>query len=158
MDTEIVVVAGDDRSQQNAARGVQASPTPPRLVVEPPTVAATRAVLASLAGIVAPVPVVGWADLTAPNLVDLLDDLVAGPGGHHLVALGLAPVADEERWIDDVAVRRGLACLQQARLSLRLFGASGPTVLSRLAKAEPALTVITDDCTGRASDPPAGRQ
>ena len=128
------------------------------IVVEPPTVAATRAVLASLAGTEAPVAVVGWADLTAPNLVDLLDDLVAGPGGHHLVALGLASVADQGRWIDDVAVRRGLACLQQARLSLRLFGTSDPGLLARLAAAEPALTVITDDGTGRASNPAAGRQ
>ena len=56
--------------------------------------------------------VVGWADLTRPDLADVIDELRAGPGGQRLVGLGHR-VHDEPdpEWLADAAVRRGLATL-----------------------------------------------
>ena len=56
--------------------------------------------------------VVGWADLTRPDLGEVIDELRAGPGGRHLVALGhrVHDEADPE-WLARAAVRRGLATL-----------------------------------------------
>jgi L-fuconolactonase len=114
------------------------------LVVHPSSVAATRAALAALADRGRPAGVVGFADLTAPNLVDLLDDLVAGPGGRHLRAIASPWPASGPAWLADVAVRRGLACLQHHRLALRLLGPGDPSLLADLASAEPDLEVLVD--------------
>ena len=57
--------------------------------------------------------VVGWVDLTSPNLVDLIEDLKSGPGGEHLVALRCS-LYD----FTDPSAARGLACLEQAKLAL----------------------------------------
>ena len=115
-----------------------------RVLVEPHTVAATRAVLAVLAEHPAPLAVVGWADLSSPNLVDLLDELVDGPGGSHLAAIAQAAPNEGAEWVDDIAIRRGLACLQRFGLSLRLIGPVPPPLLARLAAEEPALAVLVD--------------
>lgn len=75
------------------------------------SVSVTRQALAESA--VTGVDVVGWVDLTAPNLVDLIEDLQRGPGGDHLVALRCS-LYD----IQDPCVTRGLACLEQAKVGL----------------------------------------
>lgn len=60
-------------------------------------------------------PVVGWVDLTSPNLVDLIDDLRSGPGGHRLVAVhGRLGAAD----LDDTPVQRGIATIRDAGLAV----------------------------------------
>jgi L-fuconolactonase len=114
------------------------------ILVEPPTVTATRTVLEALAGSGAPIGVVGWADLTAPNLVDLLDELVTGPGGAHLTAIGLRWPVQGATWSEDPTVIRGLACLERSGLALRLVGRGGPGLVERLAAVEPGLTVLTE--------------
>lgn len=139
----------------DAASGSGEHPSPPassagagrpvQVVVEPRTVAATRAILASLAQHPGRLPVVGWADLSAPNLVDLLDDLMSGPGGRHLAGIAAPSPPAGHGWLDDVAVRRGLACLQRSGLSLRLLGPVPPALLARLAAEEPTLAVLVDE-------------
>jgi hypothetical protein len=127
------------------ATGVDQTPegAAPALVVDPPTVAATRAALAALGDGPSTAAVTGWADLTSPHLADLLDDLQHGPGGHRLAAIAhLAPAAPEA-WLADVAVRRGLACLQRAGLALHLVGPAAQ-VAERLRTLEPALEVWID--------------
>jgi L-fuconolactonase len=56
--------------------------------------------------------VVGWVDLTRPDLADVMDELRAAPGGQRLVGLGHR-VHDEEDpdWLANAGVRRGLATL-----------------------------------------------
>lgn len=78
-------------------------------------------------------PVVGWVDLTSPNLVDLLDELIAGPGGDRLIALRSNGVAHR---LDDVPVRRGFATLQDADLA---FHSTDPELRAALGVAWPSL-------------------
>ena len=80
------------------------------VVVGENSVAATRAALA------APDDrhVVGWVDLTSPHLVDLLDELLTGPGGDRLVALR-SDIVDGR--LDELPIRRGLNTLQDAVLA-----------------------------------------
>jgi L-fuconolactonase len=81
------------------------------VIVETDSVGATRAALASPGDR----PIIGWVDLTSPHLVDLLDELATGPGGHRLVAV---------RWsgatatLDDLTIQRGLATLADTALAL----------------------------------------
>ncbi len=79
--------------------------------------------------------VVGWVDLTSPNLVDLLDDLTSGEGGEHLVALrcSLYDIADP-------SATRGLACLEQAKLALY---ADRDDVATQAAQMFPRLQILT---------------
>lgn len=93
------------------------------------SVGATRAALATEGS----QPVVGWVDLTSPHLIDLLDELVSGPGGHRLVALRSNAVA---RRLDDLPVRRGLSTLQDARLA---FHTTDPDLRAAVSLAWPAL-------------------
>ncbi len=61
--------------------------------------------------------VVGWADLTRPDLGDVVDDLRAGPCGRCLV--GFTHRVDEEPdpgWLARADVRRGLAALSERGL------------------------------------------
>ncbi len=99
------------------------------VVVDVDSVGATRNALA--AG--GTQPVVGWVDLTSPHLVDLLDDLMSGPGGHRLVAVRSNGVAHR---LDDLPVRRGLATLQDARLA---FHTADPDLREALALEWPSL-------------------
>lgn len=157
--SEVVVVAGEDGAPQAwpSAEGGRAGPA--WVLVAPDTVAATRSVLAMLDEPDGPHPpdvrVVGWADLTAPNLVDLLDDLTAGTGGGRLAAIAVRARGPGGGWLEDVAVRRGLACLQRAGLSLRLLGTHPPEVVARLGHLEPELVLIPDEATSPASGSPA---
>ncbi len=61
--------------------------------------------------------VVGWVDLTAPDVASLIEALRAGPGGELLV--GLRHRVHEEAdpdWLRRDDVRRGLAAIEAARL------------------------------------------
>ena len=66
--------------------------------------------------------VVGWVDLTAPDLTDQLASLGAGPGGAKLVAIR-HQVQDETdpEWLGRTDVRRGLAAVGQAGLAYDLL-------------------------------------
>ena len=79
--------------------------------------------------------VVGWVDLTSPNLVDLLDDLINGNGGDRLVALR-CNLYD----ITDPCATRGLACLEQANLALY---ADRDDVATQAAQMFPRLRLLT---------------
>ncbi|MEV6941823.1 amidohydrolase family protein [Streptomyces sp. NPDC051172] len=53
--------------------------------------------------------VVGWADLTAPAIGDVLDQLIAGPGGGHLRSLRhLVQGETDASWLQLPDVERGL--------------------------------------------------
>src|SRR5690348_6277943 len=61
--------------------------------------------------------VVGWVDLTAPDVADVLASLRSAPGGGKLVAIR-HQVHDEEdpEWLGRSDVRRGLAAVASAGL------------------------------------------
>jgi L-fuconolactonase len=66
--------------------------------------------------------VVGWADLTAPDVADRLAELRAAPGGQRLA--GIRHQVQEEpdpRWLCRPAVRRGLAAVADAGLAYDLL-------------------------------------
>ena len=79
--------------------------------------------------------VVGWVDLTSPNLVDLIEDIQQGPGGSHLVALRCS-LYD----ITDPCATRGLACLEQANVALY---ADRYDVATQAAEMFPRLGLMT---------------
>ena len=61
--------------------------------------------------------VVGWADLTSPAVGDMLDDLLAGPGGTYLRALRhLVQGESDPRWLQRPDVERGLAAVGERGL------------------------------------------
>lgn len=99
------------------------------VVVSVDSVGATRDALAAAGA----QPVVGWVDLTSPHLIDLLDELVTGPGGQRLVAVRSDAVA---RRLDDLPVRRGLATLQDAHLA---FHTTDPELRAALTSGWPSL-------------------
>jgi L-fuconolactonase len=145
MGSETLTVTDDDGPRPHRpGRPVGGWTSEPTVLVQPPTVSATRSALEAMAAQPEPRGVVGFADLTAPNLVDLLDDLLDGPGGAHLRAIAVPWPAAGAGWLDDVAVRRGLACLQSRGLALRLLGRGGHELPSALARIEPALEVAVD--------------
>ncbi len=71
--------------------------------------------------------VVGWVDLTSPHLVDLLDELLTGPGGHRLVAIRSSAVAEH---LDELPVRRGLSTLQDLHLAFHTLDLDLRSVLA----------------------------
>ena len=145
MDSEVLIATDDDEGRRRLQRLAEATgPGGALVLVRPATVAATRSALAALADRPERMGVVGHADLTSPNLVDLLDDLLGGPGGHHLRAIAVEGPPADAGWVDDVAVRRGLACLQRRHLALRLVGMGDPTLVAALARVEPDLEVLVD--------------
>ena len=95
----------------------------------------TRAALAEAS--VSGESVVGWVDLTSPNLVDLIDELQRGPGGAQLVALRCS-LYD----IGDLCATRGLACLERADLALY---ADRDDVATQAAEKFPRLRLIGPD-------------
>jgi L-fuconolactonase len=61
--------------------------------------------------------VVGWADLTSPAVGDVLDGLLAGPGGTHLRSLRhLVQGEADPRWLQRPDVARGLAAVRDRGL------------------------------------------
>jgi L-fuconolactonase len=77
----------------------------------------TRALLATAAATPQVVGVVGWTDLTAPDVADRLAALRAAPGGDHLVGIR-HQVQDEPdpAWLLRHDVRRGLRAVATAGL------------------------------------------
>jgi len=61
--------------------------------------------------------VVGWVDLTAPDVAERIAELVAGPGGRHLVGVRHGVQGEPDpRWLCRGDVRRGLAAVADAGL------------------------------------------
>ncbi|HTF49598.1 MAG TPA: amidohydrolase family protein [Pseudonocardia sp.] len=61
--------------------------------------------------------VVGWVDLTAPDVADRIAELVAGPGGRRLVGIRHGVQGEPDpRWLCRDDVRRGLAAVADAGL------------------------------------------
>jgi L-fuconolactonase len=61
--------------------------------------------------------VVGWVDLTAPDVGDVLAKLRAAPGGDHLVGIRhLVQDETDPRWLRRPDVERGLAAVAEAGL------------------------------------------
>ncbi|MEZ5375354.1 MAG: hypothetical protein R2733_02515 [Acidimicrobiales bacterium] len=90
---------------------------------------ATRAALAAATD----EQVVGWVDLTSPHLVDLLDELVSGPGGNRLVAVRSNAVAHR---LEELPVRRGINTLLDTHLA---FHTTDPELRDALRASWPAL-------------------
>jgi|SRR5882757_2229115 len=61
--------------------------------------------------------VVGWVDLTAPDVAERIAELVAGPGGRRLVGIRHGVQSEPDpRWLCRDDVRRGLAAVADAGL------------------------------------------
>jgi L-fuconolactonase len=76
--------------------------------------------LAAGPGIVA--GVVGWADLTAPDVADEISRLRQGPGGGRLVGIRhLVQDEPDPGWLDRRSVRRGMRAVGQAGLAYDLL-------------------------------------
>ncbi|HEX4362032.1 MAG TPA: amidohydrolase family protein [Pseudonocardia sp.] len=90
--------------------------------------------------------VVGWADLTAPDVADQLAALRAGPGGRALVGVrhGVQSEADP-RWLCRPDVRRGLAAVGAAGLvyDLLVVPAQLPAAVETV-RALPGLSFVLD--------------
>lgn len=102
-----------DLERAVAATGVTAT-----VVVQAATaVEETRALLEMAAGDGPVTGVVGWVDLTAPDVAEALAALREGPGGERLVGIR-HPAHDEPdpRWLCRADVRRGLAAVAGAGL------------------------------------------
>ncbi|MFJ3779990.1 amidohydrolase family protein [Streptomyces sp. NPDC090075] len=99
--------------------------------------------------------VVGWADLTSPAVGDVLDALLAGPGGWSLRALRhiVQGEADPE-WLQRAAVERGLRKVLDRGLAYDVLIRSHqfPQAI-RLAQRLPELPLVLD----HAGKPPVGR-
>ena len=66
--------------------------------------------------------VVGWVDLTAPDVADRLAALRAGPGGDALVSIRhLVQSEPDPEWLGRPDVRRGLAAVEAAGLAYDLL-------------------------------------
>jgi L-fuconolactonase len=116
------------------------------LVQVRPSLEETREFLALAAETDFVAGVVGWVDLTAPDVADTLDRLRAGPGGERLV--GVRHQLDEEPdpdWIMRADVRRGLCAVQQAglRYDLLVWAREMPFGLE-VARAMPDLRFVLD--------------
>jgi predicted TIM-barrel fold metal-dependent hydrolase len=62
--------------------------------------------------------VVGWADLTSPAIGDVLDELLAGPGGRYRKAVRhLVQGETDPEWLQRASVERGLRALRERGLA-----------------------------------------
>ena len=125
-----------------AASGVTAT-----VVVQ--TVAApweTPELLALAAGPGLVAGVVGWADLTAPDIADALAELRELPGGDHLAGIRHPVLAEPDQdWLARADVLRGLAAVAAAGLAYDIVGEprhlpAAVTAATRL----PQLTFVLD--------------
>lgn len=89
---------------------------PAILVVATCSTQVTRAALVAAESRPNVVGVTGWVDISAPNLVDLLDDLTRGQGGTSLIDLRVR-LTDQD--IQNVPTQRGLAIAREAGLGIR---------------------------------------
>lgn len=89
--------------------------------------------------------VVGWVDLTDPDLEEVLAQLRAEPGGDRLVGIRVELDEQEPGWLARPDVVRGLRTLAAAGLAYDLLadaGQLGPAVTA--ARAVPELTLVVD--------------
>ncbi|MGW2606166.1 amidohydrolase family protein [Streptomyces mirabilis] len=90
--------------------------------------------------------VVGWADLTSPGIGDLLDGLLAGPGGTHLRSLRhLVQGETDPGWLQRPNVERGLAAVRDRGLCYDVLVRSHQLDQAiRLAERFPDLPQVLD--------------
>jgi L-fuconolactonase len=90
--------------------------------------------------------VVGWADLTAPDLTDRIAELTNGPGGNKLVGLRHQVQSEPDpRWLTRADVLRGLAAVAGAGLVYDLVITAGQLpAAARAAAAVPDLLFVLD--------------
>jgi predicted TIM-barrel fold metal-dependent hydrolase len=90
--------------------------------------------------------VVGWTDLTAPDIADTLAELRAGPGGEYLVGIRHQVQGEPDpRWLVRPEVLRGLSAVAEAGLVYDLV--VKPHQLAAAAEAAerlPGLTFVLD--------------
>ncbi|MFE2219559.1 amidohydrolase family protein [Streptomyces canus] len=90
--------------------------------------------------------VVGWTDLTAPDVAETLAGLRAGPGGEHLVGIRHQVQGEPDpRWLVRPDVLRGLAAVAEAGLVYDLV-VQPHQLAAAVAAAEhlPGLTFVLD--------------
>jgi L-fuconolactonase len=134
--------AAADLAPQAAAEGVAAS-----VVVQTVTESWETPELLALAGSGGLVAgVVGWVDLTAPDVADVLGALREFPGGGRLAAIRHPVLVEPDPdWLARPAVLRGLAAVAAAGLAYDVVGA--PRHLPAAAEAAarvPQLTFVLD--------------
>jgi L-fuconolactonase len=125
-----------------AAQGVTASV----LVQVLPSAAETREFLAVAASGTLVAGVVGWADLTAPDVADQIARLRGLPGGDRLAGLRhLVQDEPDPDWLDRLDVRRGLRALADAGLvyDLLVRPAQLPAAI-RVARDLPEVGFVLD--------------
>ncbi len=110
------------------------------------SVAETEALLGVAAGPGPVAGVVGWADLTTPDVGDALDRLASLPGGDRLV--GVRPLVQDEPdpgWLARPDVARGLAAARSRGLVVDLL-VRAPQRAAALAavRAAPDVTFVLD--------------
>lgn len=90
--------------------------------------------------------VVGWVDLTAPDVADRLAELRAGPGGRWLVGIRHQVQAEpDDKWLCRAEVRRGLAAVAAAGLIFDLLVTSSQlTAAIDTVRALPELRFVLD--------------
>ncbi|WP_316768624.1 amidohydrolase family protein [Streptomyces sasae] len=90
--------------------------------------------------------VVGWADLTSPGTGDLLDGLLAGPGGTYLRSLRhLVQGETDPAWLQRPDVERGLAAVRDRGLCYDVLVRSHQLDQAiRLAERFPDLPQVLD--------------
>ncbi|MFF2464246.1 amidohydrolase family protein [Streptomyces mirabilis] len=90
--------------------------------------------------------VVGWADLTSPGIGDLLDGLLAGPGGTHLRSLRhLVQGETDPGWLQRPDVENGLAAVRDRGLCYDVLVRSHQLDQAiRLAERFPDLPQVLD--------------
>ncbi|MFF4728666.1 amidohydrolase family protein [Streptomyces mirabilis] len=90
--------------------------------------------------------VVGWADLTSPGIGDLLDGLLAGPGGTYLRSLRhLVQGETDPGWLQRPDVERGLAAVRDRGLCYDVLVRSHQLDQAiRLAERFPDLPQVLD--------------
>ncbi|WEH13041.1 amidohydrolase family protein [Streptomyces sp. VNUA24] len=90
--------------------------------------------------------VVGWADLTSPEVGDVLDALREGPGGGYLRALRhIVQGEPDPAWLQRPSVERGLRAVQERGLGYDVLIRSHqfPQAI-RLAERFPGLPLVLD--------------
>ncbi|WP_333740414.1 amidohydrolase family protein [Streptomyces sp. IBSBF 2806] len=90
--------------------------------------------------------VVGWADLTSPAIGEVLDRLLAGPGGAYLRSLRhLVQGETDPEWLQRADVERGLAAVQDRGLCYDVLVRSHQLPQAvRLAQRLPGLPLVLD--------------
>ena len=125
-----------------AAAGIERSV----LVQVLPDAEETREFLALAADSELVAGVVGWMDLTAPDVAQELAVLREGPGGDRLVSIRhLVQGEADPRWLCRADVRRGLAALDEAELcyDLLTYPHQLPAAIETV-RALPRLTFVLD--------------